>query len=215
MTRNRIQKIKDGLTFPVRVFHLFEEDWHGLSSLRTERFDYAAEYVVGYCLDVGCGKHNLFIAKHLKGNGKGVDVYPFIGLTKEHLIEDFSHLPFPDATFDSVTFIGNIGHVPVDRRDIELREAYRCLRNGGNIVMTMGNPFCEKVIHRVVNWHDKLLGTDYDMDTERGMEEGESYFVRDHEVRQRLKDARFVDVKRHTFWTQWGLNHLFVGWKRE
>jgi ubiquinone/menaquinone biosynthesis C-methylase UbiE len=66
------------------------------------------------------------------------DVYPYEGLTEENLVEDITRFPFDDASFDSVTFIASISHVPEPLRDIEKK----------------------------------------------------------------------------SFLTQWGLNHLFVGWKR-
>jgi hypothetical protein len=47
---------------------LFEDDRFGLSSLRTERVDYAAAEVHRYCFDVGCGHHNQFICEMLAGN---------------------------------------------------------------------------------------------------------------------------------------------------
>jgi len=46
------------------------------------------------------------------------------------------------------------------------------------------------------------------------MDEEEDYFVTDSEIRQRLSAAGFVDIRRKSFWTQCGLNRLYVGWKR-
>jgi len=79
--------------------------------------------VQGYCLDVGCGKHNRFINEFVGGNGKGIDVYRYEGLTDEQLVEDIPHFPFEDETFDMVCFIVNINHAPKSLRDIELGDA--------------------------------------------------------------------------------------------
>ncbi len=68
--RKKIQKIKDFLTFPIRAFTLFINDKWGLLSLASERFDYVANEVIGYCLDVDCGRNNRFINEFLAGNGK-------------------------------------------------------------------------------------------------------------------------------------------------
>lgn len=212
--RSRFQKLKDCITFPVRAFTLFEDDRWRLSALRSERFDFVAGAVTGYCLDVGCGKHNWFVTHYLGGQGRGVDVYPYEGLTSEHIVEDLTQFPFADATFASVTFIANINHIPRSQRDQELAEAYRCLKPGGNIIVTMGHPLAEILVHKVVWLYDKVLGTAYDMDTERGMHEEEAYYLDDREIIARLTRAGFCDIRKKYFWTQWGLNHMFIGWKR-
>ena len=214
MQRSFLQKLIDFLTFPVRAITLFEHDKLGFSSLRSERFDYVAREVYGYCLDVGCGKHNWFIVHYLNSNGKGIDVYPYEGLSEEHIVPDMSHFPFSAESFDTVTFIANINHVPKKMRDRELSEAFRCLRINGNVIVTMGNPVAEVLVHKVVWLHDRLFGTQYDMDSERGMHPEEEYYLKDAEITERLLRAGFKDIKKKYFVTQWGLNHLFVGWKR-
>ena len=164
------QRIYDFLSFPLRALTLFENDKCGLSSLVSERFDYVSREVTGYCLDVGCGRYNKFITENLNGNGKGIDVYPYEGLSEENIVEDISHFPFESCSFDSVVFIANLNHVPKSLRDIELSEAYRCLKTGGNIIVTMGNPLAEILVHKVIALYDRIFGTNYDVDSERGMD---------------------------------------------
>ena len=147
------------------------------------------------------------------GGGQGIDVYAYEGLTKEQIVEDMSHFPFADATFDTVTFIANLNHVPRESRDAELGEAFRCLRSGGNIVVTMGNPVAEILVHKLVWCYDRLLGTRLDVDSERGMLEGEEYYLLDTEIRARLAAAGFVNVRKKYFLAQWCLNHLLTGEK--
>lgn len=212
--RSRSQKLKDFFTLPLRALTIFEEDKWGLSSIKTERFEYAAEEVQGYCLDVGCGKHNLFIKKFLDGNGKGIDVFKYEGLIDENIVEDITKFPFSDSTFESVTFIANFSHVPRSFRDLELAESYRCLKSGGNIIITMPCGFASILVHKFVHLHDYLFGTDYDVDSIRGMHEDEEYFLTDTEIISRLKSAGFKDTYKKYFLTQWGMNHAFVGWKR-
>jgi SAM-dependent methyltransferase len=213
ITRSRLRKLVDFVTFPLRALTVFHSDKWGLSSLTSERFDYAAREVIGRCLDVGCGYHNRFVTRWLGGNGKGVDVFRYEGLSDENIVEDIRRFPFPDASFDTVTFIANLNHVPRSDRDVELSEAYRCLRHGGNIIVTMGNPVAEVAVHRVVALYDLLLGTKVDMDGERGMGQEEEYYLKDTEIIQRLGRAGFSRLKKKYFITQWGLNHLWVGWK--
>jgi SAM-dependent methyltransferase len=184
-----------------------------LSSLASERFDYVAAEVVGRCLDVGCGYHNKFVTCWLGGNGKGIDVFLYDGLSREDIVRDMTHFPFEDASFESVTFIANLNHVPSSDRDAELSEAYRCLKTGGSIIVTMGNPIAELAVHKVVAFYDRFLKTQVDMDSERGMGEEEAYYLMDSEIIERLTRAGFTNLKKKYFVTQWGLNHLWVGRK--
>lgn len=211
--RSNIQKFKDFIFFPLRAITLHDRDKWGLTSLSSERFDYVALEVTGYCLDVGCGKGNRFIVEYCGGRGKGIDVYPYEGLLDENIVSDMSRLPFRDASFNSVTFIANLNHVPRSLRDVELKEAFRCLRPGGNIIVTMGNPLAEVLVHKVVHWHDKFFGTNYDMDAERGMGEEEEVYLMNSEITRRLSLVGFRNITKKYFFTQWCLNHLFVAWK--
>jgi SAM-dependent methyltransferase len=211
--RSKLQRAKDALSFPIRALTLFEEDRYGFSSLQSERFDYVSLQVLGRCLDVGCGRHNRFVKEYLHGNGAGIDVFPYEGLSSENLVNDICHFPFDDCCFDSVTFIANINHVPESKRDQELAEAFRVLRAGGNIIVTMGNPLAELLVHKVVKIYDWAFGTSYDVDSERGMSDEEEYFLTNSEILRRLGKAGFGHVSKKSFWTQWGLNHLYIGWK--
>jgi len=211
--RSKAQKILDFATFPIRALTLIEDDFLGLSSLRSERFDYCASEVQGYCLDVGCGKHNWFVTHYLQGNGKGIDVFPYEGLTEEHLVENLTRFPFPEASFDSVTFIANLNHIPEPMRDTELKEAFRCLKPGGNIIATMGEPLTEILAHALVWLYDRILGTKFDIDNIRGMQKGESYYLSHNEIAERLRRAGFCRIAKKRFWTQWGINAMYIGWK--
>ena len=213
--RSPLRRLADFLTFPIRAFTLFEHDLGSFSALATERFDYVAREVEGHCLDVGCGRHNRFIERHHAGTGLGVDVFPYEGLKPEQLVQDPSRLPFQGATFDAVTFIANLNHVPRSMRDLELAEAFRCLRPGGRIVVTMGNPVAEILVHRVVALYDRVFGTRLDVDGERGMGAEEEFYLLDSEIIARLRLAGFCDVEKKRFWTQWALNHLLVARKPE
>lgn len=213
--RTKKQRIKDTITFPLRAFTIFEGDKWGLSSLRTDRCDYCAREVRGYTLDVGCGPDNWFITHHLQGNGLGIDVFKYRGLTDENIVEDITHFPFPDASFDTVTFIANLNHVPRSQRDVELAEAYRVLKPGGNILVTMTNALALLVVHRVVEVYDQVFKTQHDMDNIRGMGYEEEFYLKDSEIRNRLIKAGFTNLQKRRFWTVWGLNWVTIGWKAD
>jgi ubiquinone/menaquinone biosynthesis C-methylase UbiE len=212
--RSATQKIIDFAAFPLRALtlHAGIDKW-GLTSLASERYEYVSGYVKGRCLDVGCGPHNRFVKNSLNGAGVGIDVYKYDGLDDENIVEDISRFPFPDATFESVTFIANINHVPKQLRDAELAEAFRVLKPGGNIIVTMGRPIVEILVHQLVAISDWLFRTNFDLDNERGMAEDEDYYVTPEEIYERLAKAGFTNLQRRLFWTQWGLNQLFIGWK--
>ena len=211
--RTSTQMVIDTISFPFRALALIETDRWGLSSLASERYDYVSREVIGFCLDVGCGKRNRFVQEYLDGNGRGIDIYPYEGLTEENLVDDLSTFPFEDVTFNSVTFIANLSHIPESQRDQELGEAYRVLKPNGNIIATMGNPLAEILTHKVVWFYDTVFKTSFDMDNQRGMSEEEAYYLLDNEILERLRRAGFKRISKKHFWTQWGLNHLFVGWK--
>lgn len=211
--RSRVQKAKDFLLFPLRAFTLFYEDAWGLSCQATERFDYVASAVQGRCLDVGCGLKNRFIEEFCRGNGVGIDVFAYDGLTSANLVTDMTKLPYSDGSFDTVTFIANLNHVPKSLRDLELAEAFRVLRPGGNVVVTMGNPLAEILVHQVVWLHDRITGSKQDLDSIRGMHEDEEYYLTTREITGRLKSAGFQNISCKYFTTQWFLNHMFIGWK--
>jgi len=204
------QAIKDFFTFPIRAFTLFEKDKFGLSSLQTERYDYVAEEVIGKCLDIGCGRYNRFIKQFVKNNGIGIDVYKYDGLTNKNIVQDMTHLPFADRSFDTVTLIANINHIPKSIRAKELKEIHRILKKNGKLIITMGNPLIEILVHKVVWFYDKFFKTNVDVDTERGMEFDEEYYLTDKQIISLLADANFKFIKRKKFITQWGLNHLII-----
>ncbi len=209
------QAIKDFFTFPIRAFTLFEKDKFGLSSLQTERYDYVSEEVTGKCLDIGCGRYNRFIKEFVNNNGVGIDVFEYEGLNKKNIVKDMTNLPFKDESFDTVTLIANINHIPKSIRKKELMDIYWVTKNGGQIIVTMGNPLVEILVHKVVWFYDKFFKTNVDVDTERGMEEDEEYYLTDECIKSLLKKVGFKKIRKKYFITQWGLNHLFVGNKIE
>ena len=56
LERSTARKCIDFVTFPLRAplaIPFGDNDKFGVSSLQTERFDYVAKEVRGYCLDIG------------------------------------------------------------------------------------------------------------------------------------------------------------------
>jgi SAM-dependent methyltransferase len=196
-------------TFPVRALAVLQSDRGRLQSLRSERFSYVAEEAVGHCLDIGCGPENRFIRRWHQ-DGVGIDVFGYEGLDESQVVPDMTSLPYDEGTFDTVTLIAALNHVPEPLRVAELREMRRVLRPGGRLVLTMGNALAERAVHQLVHFYSHRFGTHEDMDGERGMEHEESFSVSPREIRALLAQAGFTSVRRRRFWTQWGLNSLYV-----
>jgi hypothetical protein len=147
MPRSLSQITRDFLTFPMRAFLLVEGDKWGLSALPTERFDYVSRQVQGYCLDVGCGKYNRFVKEFLDGEGVGIDVYKYDGLTDENIVG--TSPPFPSRMRLSRPSLSS----PTSTMCPSQCATRSLLKHsgaeaGGNIVVTMGNPVAMVMTHR-------------------------------------------------------------------
>lgn len=93
----------------------------------------------GKVLDIGCGKNELInMYKKLGREGMGVDVFPFEGVDQ---VVDTTDLSFEDGEFDTVTMIACLNHIPFYKRDKVLSEAYRVLKDGGRLFLTMIGSF--------------------------------------------------------------------------
>jgi len=197
-TKSAFQHVKDFATAPLRMLLLPDELSHrlGLTSLEDERLLAVRPWITGSLLDVGAGTNRL-VREY--GSGVGVDVYDFGGHAL--LVPDTKHLPFQDGSFDTVTFVASLNHIP-ERRDA-LAESRRVLRDGGRVVITMIDPIVSAIGHRIW-WYseDKHRG---------GMRPGEVYGLWPSTVRTLLKDAAFELVAEKRF--LYGLNRLYVGRK--
>jgi SAM-dependent methyltransferase len=158
--RSFLQTTWDFVGIPFRLV-LFDQKWlprFRWTTLEDERLDAVMPYIRGRLLDIGAGPNTL-VKRY--GDGVGVDVVEWGGGAV--LVEDTSALPFDDGSFDTVTLIACLNHIPY--REAVLREARRLLRPEGRLIITMINPVLGDVGHAVW-WYseDKHRG---------GMKEGE------------------------------------------
>lgn len=178
----------------------------GLTSLRGERFAAVLPLLQGRVLDIGAGDNVLIrLYRNRAGAGEsgardsvGVDVVDWGGECM--LIESSAKLPFPDESFDTVTFIACINHIP--ERRAALREAHRVLRPGGRVILTMIGRFLGEVGHRI--WW-------YSEDKHRDVDEHEQMGMDPHEVLDLLRGAGFAQVDVSPF--LYRLNTLYVATK--
>jgi SAM-dependent methyltransferase len=155
-------------------------------------------YIQGRLLDIGCGMNDL--VKSYSGYSIGVDVFQWGDV--DLVVDNTAYLPFGDETFDTVTIIAALNHIP-NRREV-LIEAYRILRRTGIIIVTMIPPRISHV------WH--FLRKPWDVDQkERGMKNGEIFGLTPKEVRHLLSKAGFDILFEKSFML--GINHITIGRK--
>lgn len=196
--RHWAQQLKDLVGAPFRMVLLPDvaSNRLGLTSLEDERVSAVLPWVQGRLLDIGAGTNRL-VREH--GRGVGVDVHDFGGGAL--ILRDSRQLPFPDETFDTVTFIACLNHIP--EREAALIEAWRVLKPQGRIVATMIDPVLSQIGHRL--WW-------YGEDRHRGgMHEGEVFGFWPAQVRQLLTSAGFKLEHEGRF--LYALNRLYVARK--
>lgn len=163
------------------------------------RFRAVLKYINGYLLDVGCGHNRLVrqLYKESRNRGIGVDVYPWEEV--DTLVERSDQLPFEDNTFDSVTLVGVINHIPY--RADTLKEINRVIKPNGILLVTIPTPVVSAIWHKWAWW-------DFDQN-ERGMGEGEVWGFTKQEMAELFSNAGFTLVKLEKF--MWRMNRLYIG----
>ncbi|MBN1586475.1 MAG: class I SAM-dependent methyltransferase [Candidatus Omnitrophica bacterium] len=200
----------DTLLFPLRALFAGTEPKWGLSTLRDERMRAVARHCKGRVLDVGCGPGNLFIRDFIgPDQGVGVDVFAYEGV--ENVVDDPCRLPFEDESFDTLSLVAVVSHIPQSKRVEEFKEFARVLKPGGLLVATEGEPVTQTLVHQWAHFYCALRGKK-DMDTERGMEEDEQYCMPHKELLSYLNTPPLQFVRRRPF--MWGLNWVFIAQKQ-
>jgi SAM-dependent methyltransferase len=168
-----------------------------LTTNREIRIRVVLSLVSGRILDIGCGSNDLIKRyRERGGDGVGVDIYPWPGV--DLVVKDTATLPYPDRSFDTITFVACINHI-ANRKDV-LREARRLLRPEGLIVLTNLTPRLSRLWHRWAFWDEDQH--------ERGMTEGEVWGFSDAELTGLLGDVGFRAAFKQSF--SWGLNHVYA-----
>ncbi|XPV74722.1 MAG: class I SAM-dependent methyltransferase [Desulfovibrio sp.] len=193
--KNILQSIWDFIGIPFRLV-LFDQEWlprFGWTTLEEDRMAQVLPRVKGRLLDIGAGPNTLV---NTHGDGVGVDVFDWGGGTQ--VVEDTSKLPFKDMSFDTVTFVACLNHIPY-RKEAVL-EAARVMRPDGRIIVTMINPILGDIGHAIW-WYseDKHRG---------GMEEGEVGGMWSSEI-VRLMDNAGLKLREHKTFV-YGMNHIYV-----
>lgn len=191
--KRRLQAVCDFLGAPLRILLPGVADGVGLTSLHRERWSIVRHYARGLVLDVGCGG-NEFIREYM-GAGYGVDPHFH---ERADVAADGAALPFRNDVFDAVTFIACLNHIP-NRREA-CNEAWRVLRPGGRLIITMLTPIVGWLNHRLLFWLSE--------DNKRDKVSGEIDGMKAGYIRRLGAEADFVFLLHQPFF--YGLNHLFL-----
>lgn len=190
-----MQTAWDAVGIPFRLA-LFPQTWLpacGWTTLEDERIAMVLPTITGRLLDVGAGPNTL-VKRY--GNGVGVDVFDWGGGAL--VVQDSSQLPFSDASFDTITFVACLNHIP--NRAAALKEARRLVRLGGRLVITMIDPILGGIGHTI--WW-------YAEDRQRGgMKPGETGGLWTRDIIRLCADAGFRLARRERF--VYGMNNLYV-----
>jgi len=146
---SRLQKLWDAVGIPFRLV-LFDQAWlprFGWTTLEDERLDAVIPHVEGRLLDIGAGPNTL-VRRY--GNGDGVDIFDWGNGVK--VVENTSDLPYEDESFDTVTLVACLNHIPY--REAVLVEANRVLKPVGKLSLTIINPILGEIGH-VIWWSDE------------------------------------------------------------
>ena len=186
---------------PSRKTALYGNDIVG-NTLLNWRVRRVSPLLKGRLLDVGCGCNSL--VHHYKsrygGDGIGIDVYPWEGV--DEVIEDAGQLPYDDGSFETVTCLAALNHIP-NRLEF-LKESHRILVPDGQLIVTMIPNSISKIWHR--------LRKPWDPDQhERGMEEGEEFGFSSAEMSKLFSQAEFTLIKKRRFML--GVNTIYIGKK--
>ncbi len=166
--------------------------------LEWRRIEMVKRHVSGYLLDVGCGLNRL-VREY--GHGVGIDVHNWH--TPAQLVGDGAALPFRDSSFDTVSFLACLNHIP--HREQALCEAWRVLRPGGLLLVTMIGPTIS------LAWHNLLGVHRSDQHQRGGVEDGEVWGLKVSEMVGLVQEAGFQPFRRKTF--IFGINNLYLARK--
>jgi SAM-dependent methyltransferase len=188
----------NNILFPLKMIipQPIVEKIPGLLTNEDIRIRQVLVHAKGKLLDIGCGNNRLVkLYLQMSGEGIGVDVYRWDDSVL--LVKNTANLPFGPGTFNTITFVASINHIP-NRLEV-LKEAHRLLATRGALILTNLSPFISKIWHKWAFW-------DKDQH-ERGMKEGEVWGFFEKDLTKLLNQAGFKVLWKKRF--SWRLNQIY------
>ncbi|HCR81164.1 MAG: hypothetical protein UY13_C0002G0319 [Candidatus Pacebacteria bacterium GW2011_GWB1_47_8] len=108
------------------------------------------------------------------------------------------HIPLKEKSVDIVTAFAFFEHINYPQEI--LAEAYRILKPGGKIILTVPSPWAKSFLE-FVSYKLKLI-------SRREIEEHKRYF--DHYKLMKLLPTKVKRLQTHHEYFEWGMNNLFV-----
>jgi SAM-dependent methyltransferase len=172
--------------------------------LQKERIKRVEPYVKNNfkILDIGCNHGELFqyfLQKGIAVSGVGIDPNIEDVQTKNYkLIKDvFPSVRLEEGDFDVIALLAVLEHIPMDIIPQFTAEAFKRLKGGGKIVITVPSPSVDAILEVLLFF--KLI---------KGMELGQHYGYDINKTEALFEQAGFKLVVHKTF--QLGINNLFV-----
>lgn len=174
--KNWVQSLYDFVGAPLRMLLLPDavcERLH-LTSLRSERFRKVLPELQGRVLDIGAGDNALI--QLYKQYNKAEEAMQSVGVDIINwgsdctIIQNAASLPFADHSFDTVTYIACINHIP--ERLESLHEVRRVLRPHGKVLVTMIGRIIGTIGHALW-WYSEDKHREVDAHEEMGMDVAE------------------------------------------
>jgi SAM-dependent methyltransferase len=198
------QHVWDFLGAPLRMVLLPDhrnEQLH-LTSLRAERLARVLPELRGRVLDIGAGD-NMLVKLHKERHPLDPAAQASVGLDVTDwgggctIVENCKTLPFDTASFDTVSYIACINHIP--EREEALAETLRVLKPGGRVIVTMIGRLVGTIGHALW-WYSEDKHRDVHHDELMGMDSGDIHTL--------LEKAGFADIQESGF--VYGLNRLYI-----
>ena len=196
-----LQGVYDVVFFPIMVF--LPSSWVsaiGMTTIRDHRIEAVKRHVRGFLLDVGAGWDNRLVEEY--GNGVGFDIQWWEGYEGTHsrrlAICRSDRMCFRDATFDTVTVVAVLNHIP--NREEVLTEIRRVLKDDGQMILTMVAPW--------ISWINHNLRALYDPDRDRRWDEREVWGLTGPQMAKLIADARFTLARKVPYF--FGLSEMYI-----
>jgi cyclopropane fatty-acyl-phospholipid synthase-like methyltransferase len=156
-------------------------------------------------LDFGCGHQALFLQsiRQQIGHGVGLDydatparLAPNLEIRKYHFHDRFD---YADSTFDQVSILAVLEHIPLDQVDVLFREFRRILRPSGQILLTTPTPASRPLLEFLAFRLRIISGPE--------IADHKHYWSRE-DIAALAARQGFTSPEYRTF--QWGLNSIAV-----